>query len=272
MNEKKKALLCGINYFNSNFELSGCINDIQNIKNILINKYNYKSENIYVLTDTTSIKPTKKNIIDFLNKLIQEEDFQTLYFHYSGHGSYIKDYNHDELDGYDECLVPLDYKTQGFISDDQIKNIVKNLSSKQKLIMVLDCCNSGTMVDLKYKVDCLSVKEQHPQEEEKENEYLFPNWTYDFKISENKQFAMNLNILTLSGCRDNQTSSDAWIDNKAQGALTYYFLKILKLNNYQIKLKYLLKDIHCMLKINKYTQKPIIQSSKPINLDQLFFL
>ena len=35
------------------------------------------------------------------------------------------------------------------------------------------------------------------------------------------------NCITISGCRDSQTSCDAFIDNKSTGALTYILLKIL---------------------------------------------
>ena len=42
----KRALLIGINYRNSNAQLNGCINDIKNIREILINNCNYNIDNI----------------------------------------------------------------------------------------------------------------------------------------------------------------------------------------------------------------------------------
>ena len=53
-------------------------------------------------------------------------DAKTLFFHYSGHGSYIKDENGDEVDGKDECLCPIDYAYSGMIIDDEIKGILQN--------------------------------------------------------------------------------------------------------------------------------------------------
>ena len=42
-------------------------------------------------------------------------------FHYFGHGSQQeKRYIGEEVDGYDETLVPLDYETQGMIVDNEI--------------------------------------------------------------------------------------------------------------------------------------------------------
>ncbi len=36
----------------------------------------------------------------------------------SGHGGQIKDKDGDEVDGYDEVIFPVDYKTAGCIVDD----------------------------------------------------------------------------------------------------------------------------------------------------------
>ena len=268
----KKALLCGLNYIDTNAELSGCINDVENTKKMLIEQYDYKPENILILSDNSLIKPTKENIIKYLKELVAESEYNQLYFHYSGHGSYILDRNSDEDDNKDECLIPLDYMDSGFISDDQIKNIVTKLSPEKKLVMVIDACHSGTMVDLRYKMDCLSVNQNEKHDNLDDDTYLFKDWSYDFQISQDNKYSCESNIMTLSGCRDAQTSADAFINRKFQGALTYHFLKVLELNQYKIKLKYLLKDIHCMLKRAKYDQKPVIQSSNSIVLDEFFIL
>ncbi|KAE8729016.1 Metacaspase-1 [Hibiscus syriacus] len=53
----------------------------------------------------------------------------SLLFHYSGHGSRQRNYNGDEVDGYDETLCPLDFETQGMTVDDEINaTIVRPLS------------------------------------------------------------------------------------------------------------------------------------------------
>ena len=297
----KRALLIGINYINSNAELQGCMNDIENIYKLLLNKYQYKSENVMLMTDKTKIKPTKNNIIKYLTQLIQNSNADnttdTLYFHYSGHGTNILDtMDQDEIDNFDECLVPIDYAKNGLIVDDVIRKIVKQLNPAKKIIMIVDACNSGSIVDLKYEVDCQSVQHSvslddenntennnenntenntennDDQSQQNEDDYLYHDWTYDFQLSQYNNYSTNANIFSLSGCRDDQLSADAYINNKFQGALTHCFIKVLTQNNYVIKLKYLLKDIHCMLQILGYSQKPVIQTSKPIQLDSLFTL
>lgn len=274
----RKALLLGLNYLGTTGELGGCINDVKNIKKMLLEKYNY--DEVLMVTDEGqehfkdgvyhkhSSKPTKENILTFLDWLTKDSNKNSqLYFHYSGHGSYVTDDNDDELDGKDECLVPLDYTKSGFIRDDLFKSsLIKNLHKDANVTMVVDACHSGTMLDLKYKIDCTSVTQN------KNTKYVFDDWTSAFNMSQNSKYSNDLNIFTISGCRDTQTSADAWINNKYQGALSYNFMKALELNNYDVKIKYLLKDIHCLLKIGTYNQKPVISSSNSINIEDKFML
>lgn len=70
-------------------------------------------------------------------------------FHYSGHGSRVRDCDGDELDGYDESLVPVDYQTEGKILDDEINaTIVRPLPRGATLHAIIDTCFSGTFLDL----------------------------------------------------------------------------------------------------------------------------
>ena len=51
----------------------------------------------------------------------------------------------DEPDGMDEVLVPLDFRTQGIILDDDINRIlVHALPAGVKLHAIIDACHSGT--------------------------------------------------------------------------------------------------------------------------------
>ena len=66
----KSALLIGINYKKTRYELRGCINDINNIRELLINKYKYNKNNIKSLSEEHNIKPTKQNIINEIKNQI----------------------------------------------------------------------------------------------------------------------------------------------------------------------------------------------------------
>jgi len=266
-NKQKIALLFGLNYIGTTSALGGCINDVENMGKMLKDKYNY--DKITILTDNTDDKPTKSNMLKFLNSFINEsKNCEKAYFHYSGHGSYIIDKNNDELDGKDECLIPLDYNKTGFIIDDELKVIFNQI--KCKLTVVIDACHSATVLDLKHRVDCISLNLTSKVKDTED--YLYQDWSYEFKLTQNAKYNENKNILMISGCRDNETSSDAFINNKYQGALTYHFCKALELNDYNVKIKYLLKDIHCMLLLGNFDQKPVLSSGTSINLDEKFIL
>ncbi len=136
----KKALLVGINYIGMDCPLNGCINDIENMRDILKNEFGYND--ITMMSDNTIMKPTRSNIMkELLNLILSDATY--LYFHYSGHGSQVRDVNGDEADKMDECLVPIDYEINGMILDDELKGILQCLNSNKKLTMVLDCCHSG---------------------------------------------------------------------------------------------------------------------------------
>ena len=71
---KKRALLIGINYFNMpDYRLSGCIDDICSMRNMLIDAYGYDKSNIIMLRDDTEnrdLMPTYENIMRELNDIV----------------------------------------------------------------------------------------------------------------------------------------------------------------------------------------------------------
>lgn len=85
---KRKALLIGINYFGSANELKGCINDVNNVSNFLMQNYHYKREDMVILTDNQSnpiLQPTKDNILRAMSWLVKDARANdSLFLHYSG--------------------------------------------------------------------------------------------------------------------------------------------------------------------------------------------
>lgn len=85
---RRKALLIGINYFGQKGELRGCINDVHNVSNFLIERYNYKREDMVILTDDQQnpvMRPTKDNMIRAMGWLVKDaRPNDALFFHYSG--------------------------------------------------------------------------------------------------------------------------------------------------------------------------------------------
>ncbi len=253
----KYALLVGINYTNTSYELYGCINDASNIKKMLLDKYEFLEENIIILNDFSrqELLPTNNNIIrEFTNLLKKANSGDQLMFLYSGHGSYILDKNNDELTENDSVLIPLDaiYNYNKIIIDDQLKNIIDtNLKTDVKLFALLDCCFSGTALDLRFN-------------------YL------DNKLNTNN-VTTNADVTMISGSTDKQTSADAQIidssGNKIYGgALTNSFIKVLESNNYSISYSNLIKNIRQILRQENYTQTPQLSSGRYLDINSNFII
>jgi hypothetical protein len=241
------ALLIGINYTGTNNELYGCINDTNSI-NSLISDHNFKK--ISILTDNTVKKPNRNNILDeFKNLLVNSQSGDVLLLFYSGHGSYILDKNNNEKTGNDQLIVPCDLNG---IVDDELKNIIQlNLKKDVTLIALFDCCHSGSILDLKYQyMDSLDKN----------------NFTENINESETAG-----NVIMISGCNDVQTSSDAYINKKNQGAMTWAFLEAFK-SEKNITWRNLLIKMRDLLKKSNFSQLPQLTTGSFLNIDSLVFI
>ncbi|EPF08342.1 TPA: caspase family protein [Bacillus cereus] len=142
---KKLALITGINYRGSKYELGGCINDASMILNTLVKKFDFNQSNIQLLIEEVA---TKKNILKGLEWLVNQlEPGDIGLFTYSGHGTQTADLPPiDEEDMLDEAIVPIDALADqsNLIRDDEINTILSNIPKGVKFVVILDSCHSGT--------------------------------------------------------------------------------------------------------------------------------
>jgi len=262
------ALLIGINYIGTSAQLNGCINDTDNLKQFLRDHHSIPDNYIKVMTDKqrARMRPTKNNIIRQLRSLISFANRHNspnkqvmIFLSYSGHGTQLRNSSNDaddyEPDGLDEVICPLDYQRRGFISDDYLKkNFVDKLHNRVKLVMVMDCCNSGTIADLKYEY---SLNRRR-------------------NVIRNRKAAYTKCMVSMiAGCRDDQTAADAWLRDyktrryESQGALTASFIACYKDG---ISYERLILRMRWWLRRKGYTQVPQLSSSKPINTRGQFLL
>tara|TARA_Y100000389_G_scaffold193388_1_gene222100 strand:- start:111 stop:980 length:870 start_codon:yes stop_codon:yes gene_type:complete len=250
----KTALLFGCNYSNDEkAKLRGCINDVRNVSNYLMNSLDYT---VNVFTDEMPGKhTTASGILGHIHKLAtdtwkQESNITNVWIHFSGHGCQINDISGDEEDGMDECIVPSDYKRSGVISDDSIYEALNCFHPDTNVMVFFDCCHSGSICDLPYVYSGKMVTEK--------------------KIKRTStRMKMMSNIVMISGCRDNQTSADAFDVNKKQmwsGAMTSCLLTVLEDKN-PSNLFNLLELIRyeLILKNKGFTQLPMMSSSFDLN-------
>lgn len=264
----KKALLVGINKYPPEMaaDLKGCINDVENMHNLLTTKFGFDSENIRTVINE---RATKQGILDRLKWLLDDTKAgDELVFHYSGHGSQVRDRNGDELDDHlDEILCPYDLDWDDPLTDDDLAILFKQLPNGVYLTMICDACHSGTMTR---SVANLSLSAQ--------NKSILP--PFDIRLrSMNKTLLKNTmgkkdnkgsqRHVLMSGCKDNQTSSDAFIDGKYQGAFTWALTRSIRENPYCTW-----SDIHKLtvnlLSTYNYNQIPQISGDKDLISRKVF--
>ncbi|KAJ7961877.1 metacaspase 1 [Quillaja saponaria] len=221
---RKKAVICGISYRYSRNELKGCINDANCMRYLLINKFKFPESSILTLTEEQTDPyriPTKHNIRMALYWLVQGcQPGDSLLFHYSGHGSRQRNYNGDEVDGYDETLCPLDFETQGMIVDDEINTtIVRPLPHGVKLHAMIDACHSGTVLDLPFLCRM-----------NRSGQYV---WEDHRPLSGIWKGTSGGEVISFSGCDDDQTSADTSALSKitSTGAMTFCFIQAIERGN-----------------------------------------
>ena len=243
--KNKKALLIGINYIGTDHELNGCIDDTERMKTFLETK---GFDNFDIMTDLTNIKPTRINILNKIkNLLYYSVEGDLLFIYFSGHGSYTHDLNMDEQDGKDELIVSSDLK---YVVDDEIKDILNKFSKKNvSIIGIFDSCHSGTVMDLRYHYDYL-------------NDDYSENVMNDNCLS---------NVLMISGCMDEQTSLEAIIDGKPQGALSSTFINIMNSKNDDLSWKELMSSMYESLRSNNFPQIPQISTNEFYDINSKVF-
>ncbi|GLU20850.1 hypothetical protein SLE2022_370280 [Rubroshorea leprosula] len=218
---RKRAVICGVSYKYSRFELRGCINDAKCMKYLLVNRFKFPDSSIIMLTEeeTDPYKlPNKHNIKMALYWLVQGcQPGDSLVFHYSGHGSQQRNYTGDEVDGYDETLCPSDFETQGMIVDDEINAaIVRPLPYGVKLHAIIDACHSGTVLDLPFLCRM-----------DRNGRYY---WEDHRPPSGMWKGTSGGEVISFSGCDDNQASIDtsALSGVTSTGAMTYSFIQAVE--------------------------------------------
>ncbi|CAB5396331.1 unnamed protein product [Rhizophagus irregularis] len=263
---RKRAVLIGINYYHSEYQLRGCINDVNNIKKFLTGHYGFEESNMKILTDEQldpELFPTRENIIKAIKWLVHDpQENDSYFFHYSGHGGQVKDEAGDEEDGYDETIMPVDFMTNGQIIDDELHALmVAPLPKGVRLTVIFDCCHSGTVLDLPYVYSTRggvikSIKE-------------IKNAATEYQKIRRKNIETKgspADVIMFSGCKDEQTSADAQMagEQVVTGAMSHALVTSLNKNAHPTYQE-LLNSIREVLK-TKYAQKPQLSASHVMNM------
>jgi metacaspase-1 len=266
----KRALLIGINKYQiPGADLRGCVNDVRDLSAALIEFYGFKKRDIKILLDGAATQKAMQAGITALVRGAKKGD--VLVLHYSGHGSNVPDdeKNRDEADGRDEILCPTDLNWDKPFRDDWLRVTFDKLPAGVSFTTIMDCCHSGTNTraiqppDVKVKQRYLpspwglAAAESHRG--------LPKNVSSELRRSSRSarkaKDIVNAELpeVLVTGCRDTQTSADAFINGRFNGALTFALVEAIRKSKGRLTYRQWHDRAADVLKARKFEQVPQLE-------------
>lgn len=264
----KKALLIGINRYRiPGSDLRGCVNDIDNMARTLTAFAGFGAADIATLSDLTATRKAMQNGVQRLLKGARKGD--VLLLHYSGHGANVPDKNGDEADRRDEILCPTDLDWYDPLTDDWLRRTFNTLPAGVNLTVVMDCCHSGTNTRALLSPDAPSIPRFLPcpldllaaESGRKLTGKVVVGMRSASTAKRRKSdvIAVDIPEVLISGCRDTQTSADAYIGKSYNGALTYHLVAAVKAAKGKLSYRELHEHTREKLQAGGYDQVPQLE-------------
>jgi hypothetical protein len=261
---KKLALLVGIDNYENVSDLDGCVNDVENMKSLLRDKFGFKERDILTLVNEQA---TRKAILDTFQRhlIAQAQQGDIVVFHYSGHGSQMKDarIGGDEADQFDETIVPQDSRKPGVfdIPDDSINGLLRLLSEKtDNVTFISDSCHSGTVARAAGKVRTVEKDERPPPPPDS-----FALGARGTAGGEDGWRPEDAKYVLLSGCRSDQLSHEYSAEWRANGAFTYFFAKEVRAAKGKLTYQDIMDKVVGNVNARFGSQEPQIEGSSKSN-------
>ena len=252
---KSKALLVGINqYPDPRNSLRGCINDIVDMQHFIsVANPVYSTAQIKLLTDKAA---TKKGILLQLEWLLEGiETGDQILFHYSGHGAQVPTRNaHLEKDRLDEIICPYDFDGSDAttIRDKEFATLFATIPKDVHFVWISDSCHAEDLSrdlvgNAAYEMRYRYFHGLNPAMSRANNSQIATGLA---------PIAQPLNGALLSACASHELSADAMINNRFNGAFTYYLIQNIKLYGANKTMQEIVGYVNVDLNKNGYDQNP----------------
>jgi len=271
-----KVFSVGINRY-PGAPLSGCVNDIQDVATFLTARLGIPTLNVRLLADE---RASTAEVLDRCRWLVADlRAGDTIVFDYSGHGAQVATRNpQQEIDGKDEVICPVDFDWTDahMIRDKQFHEIFRVIPPTVNFIWISDSCHSAdlsrdfTPDPRDSSVGVATTLMQIPRSYPVPADIAWRNAAADTKGL--RPFGLHpkplgtvtpLNGVLISGCRSDQTSADAHINGRFNGALTRYLLNRLSATDgLSVPLTQVIHDINQQLAHDGYSQRPQLEGSE----------
>jgi len=231
---KGLALTMGLNlvdpkhYGGWSGELSACEADAEDMASIAKSK---RFEVKTLLTKAATRTQVTRSILNAAKKLKSGDIFM---LSYSGHGGQLPDLNNDEPDAQDETWCLYD----GELVDDELYALFGRFARGVRILVFSDSCHSGTIVKIAYYQGTAAVRSSGIGSQAVRYRFMPPdvalrtyrnNRKFYDKLLKNIKLrdakaAVKALVLLISGCQDNQLSSDGDFN----GLFTAQLLRVWK--------------------------------------------
>jgi len=251
----KRALLIGINDYISQPKLSGCVNDIEDAADYLVDRQKFAMSDIRLLADTRATADAIRERMEWLVNGVRAGD--TVYLHYSGHGTLfpVRDDagNVTAVHGA-ICPVDFDWTEPHAIFETELREFINRTPKEAEFIFVSDSCHSGNL-----------TRELRPGRPAPKFKPRGLNPPLDIKWRLRTAEKLGIVPTTLeahdncgfiSGCKEEQTSADAEFNGRSNGALTYFLLQNLNGDGGAVPLENLVPELVQALDEAGYNQEP----------------
>ena len=178
----------------------------------------------------------------------------------------------DEADNRDEILCPTDLDWKKPLRDDWLRKTFDKLKAGVSLTVIMDCCHSGTNTRAVLPPDAPVMQRYLPSPWDLmavESGRKLRGKTRGTLRASNKSKRAKSDIVEakvrevlITGCRDTQTSADAFIAGSFNGALTYYLVAAAKAGGAHLSYRDLRDRAAAEIKANGYEQVPQLEGKK----------
>lgn len=259
----KKALCVGINDypFGDENDLQGCVNDANDWARLLKNHFHFTDVKQLLNGDAT-----KANIIAGLKGLLAGAAAgDILVFTNASHGTYLADTDGDE-DKYDEAICPHDTDSN-LLVDDELRKLFTNIPDGVRLSVISDSCHSGSVTRV---MENVYRRNRQLNPRVFGGKELSPNELRTARAKKEKYPESGMKEILLSGCKSNQTSADAYINNDYHGAMSYHAIKAITDANYNLTYADLHERLLSMLADENYDQEPQLEGKDEFKSRRVF--
>ena len=272
----KYAFLCGVNKYNSGNDLRGCVNDVMDIRKRLVDKYSFNPDNIRVLTDSRATTKATLEHLDWLVSCCSPTEHDFLVYDNSSHGTQFRIRRDGIVDNYESAVVcPCDFDwDNNFISVDMIHQRLDRIPKNTTILIISDSCNSGDLVKelLPFEMEWGSKKNLSKRIIPPED-IQARSLGQELPVKRVESYVSTIddvNVIFLSGCMSSQTSADAYIDGRYNGALTAGIKHVMDLDSADTTYNCMHKLVMDFLDKNDFDQRPFLKGKENLLDDKLF--